>query len=186
MAELDPKRVIRTVLRELGEQELRVVRKTVGSKTLRAAMTLIIEESEERGSLFVPHYWAVWYHDGRGSVSPVTARKLVFFDDPRNDPRIKGGRPVRESDVKRLTAEQYREGLRRNALRPPGSRPFMYVVDSVGPSRPRPFFDQLSVGAAKRADPIVLREFERELLRWVDRDKDTKSETRIVDLGFGF
>jgi hypothetical protein len=183
---LDPKRIIRRVLEELGERELRLVRKSVGSKTLRAAMRLIINESEERADLFVPHYWAIYYHDGRGSVHPVNARKLVFFDDPSDDPRIKGGRPVRESDVKRLTKEQYREGLRRNrerAMR--GGRPFMYVVDSVGPSRPRPFFDKLSEGAAQRAAPIVHREFERELLRWIDSDPATKSETRITELGFG-
>jgi hypothetical protein len=184
---IDSKRIIRRVLEELGQQELARVKGIIGSKTLRAAITLIIDESEQRADLFIPHYWAIWYHDGRGSVSPVSARKLVFFDDPNDDPRIQGGRPVHESDVRRLTAEQYRDGLRRNQERhAAGRRPFMYVVDSVGPSAPRPFFSKLEQGAAKRAEPIVLREFERELLRDLDNDKLTKSETRIADIGFGF
>lgn len=183
---LDGKRVIRRVLQEIGERELRRVRKAIGSRTLRAAIRLIINESEERADLFIPHYWAIYYHDGRGSVSPVNARKLVFFDDPNDDPRIRGGRPVRESDVRRLTKRQYEEGLRRNRERAArGGRPFMYVVDSVGPSQPRPFFTQLERGAAKRAEPIITRVFERELLEWIDRDPNTKSETRIADLGFG-
>jgi hypothetical protein len=187
VANLDANRVIRRVLAELGERELRLVRKAVGSRTLRAAMTLIIDESEQRADLFIPHYWAIWYHDGRGSVSPVSARKLVFFDNHHDDPRLRGGkRPVRESEVKRLTKQQYEAGLRENQNRARlGLRPFMWVVDSVGPAAPRPFFDQLSKDAARRAEPIVTREFERELLDWIDRDPDTKSETRITDIGFG-
>ena len=183
---IDSKAIIRTILRDLGEQELALVRKSIGSRTLRAAIRLIIDESEQRASLFVPHYWAIWYHDGRGSVSPVNARKLVFFDNHHDDPRLRGGkRPERETQVKRLTKEQYRAGLLVNRDRARrGQRPFMYVVDSVGPSRPRPFFDQHAVGAAERADPVVLRTFEAELLRGLDNDAATKSESRIVDLGF--
>ena len=182
----DSKAIIRRILRDLGERELRLVKKSIGSKTLRAAIRLVINESEERADLFIPHYWAIYYHDGRGAFGPDTARKLVFFDDPNDDPRIKGGRPVRESDVRRLTRDQYREGLRRNQERAArGGRPFMYVVDSVGPSRPRPFFDQLERGAARRADNVVSRAFERELIDWIESDPDTKSETRITDIGFG-
>ena len=183
--EINKRKLIRKVLEEIGSEELARVKTMIGSQTLRAAIRLIINESEQRVDLFIPHYWAVWYHDGRGSVSPVTARKLVFFDNPNDDPRLAGGRPVRESQVRRLTKEQYQEGLRRNRVRPPGARPFMYVVDSVGPSSPRPFFRQLEKGAAQRADPVVLREFERELLDWIDTDPATKSETRIADFGFG-
>ena len=175
---IDPKKIIRRILQDLGARELRLVKKSIGSKTLRAAIRLVINESEERADLFIPHYWAIYYHDGRGAFGPDTARKLVFFDDPNDDPRIKGGRPVRESDVRRLTKDQYREGLRRNQERASrGGRPFMYVVDSVGPSRPRPFFDKLEAGAAARADAVVLA--------GLDSDPDTKSETRIADLGFG-
>lgn len=183
----DSKKILRRILQDLGDRELRLVRKSIGSKTLRAAIRLIVDESKERADLFIPHYWAVYYHDGRGAFGPDRARKLVFFDDPKDDPRIKGGRPVRESDVQRLTKDQYREGLRRNQERAArGGRPFMYVVDSVGPSAPRPFFSKLEQGAAKRADDVVLRTFERELLASLDTDPDTKSETRIADIGFGF
>ena len=182
---IDKRKLIRRILEDFGKSELALVRKALGSQTLKAAMRLIIDESEQRADLFVPHYWAIWYHDGRGSISPVNARKLVFFDDPSTDPRIKGGRPVTKSQVRRLTREQYREGLRKNRERPKGSRPFMWVVDSVGPSVANPFFDDLAVGSPQRMDVVASREFERELLAWIDSDPATKSETRVADLGFG-
>lgn len=186
----DAKAIIRTILQDLGEQELALVRKSIGSRTLRAAVRLIIDESEQRASLFIPHYWAIWYHDGRGSISPVNARKLVFFDNHHDDPRLRGGkRPERESQVKRLTKEQYENGLRINRERHRrGQRPFMYVVDSVGDSfaSKQPFFDRHAEGAKERADPIVLRTFEAELLRYIDNDPATQSESKIVELGFGF
>lgn len=182
---LDSKRIIRLILEALGERELARAKKLIGSRTLKAAIRLIINESEERADLFIPHYWAVWYHDGRGRVSPVNARKLVFFDNKNNDPRIRGGRlPVTEAQVRRLTREQYREGLRINQERARrGQRPFMFVVDSVRKSRPRPFFRRLEEGAAKRADAIVFEVFERELLRELDSDPATKSETRVASFG---
>ncbi len=183
----DGKRVIKKILMELGERELRLVKKSIGSKTLRAAVRLIVDESKQRADLFIPHYWAIYYHDGRGSVSPRSARKLVFFDNPNDDPRLAGGYPVRASQVQRLTREQYNEGLRRNQERArKGGRPFMYVVDGVGPSKPKPFFKRLSQGSAQRAEPIVRKEFERELLAWIDSDTDTKPETRASDFGLRF
>lgn len=179
---IDGKRIIRVILEELGSQELARAKRIIGSRTLKAAVRLIVDENEQRADLFIPHYWAIWYHDGRGRVSPVNARKLVFFDNKNNDPRIRGGRfPETLAQVRRLTREQYREGLRINQERARrGQRPFMFVVDSVRKSRPRPFFDRLSVGSAKRADPIVFRIFERELLKELDSDPATKSETRTA------
>ena len=170
---------------ELGQQELVRAKRLIGSRTLKAAIRLIVDENEQRADLFIPHYWAIWYHDGRGRVSPVNARKLVFFDNKNNDPRIPGGRlPVTEAQVRRLTRNQYREGLRINQERARlGLRPFMFVVDSVRRSRPRPFFRQLEEGAAKRADATVFRVFERELLKELDSDPATKSETRVATFG---
>ena len=101
---IDSKRTVRLILQDLGFRELRLVKKSIGSSTLRAAIRLIVNESEERADLFIPHYWAVYYHDGRGAFGPKTARKLVFFDDPNDDPRIKGGRPVRSPTIFRRHA----------------------------------------------------------------------------------
>jgi hypothetical protein len=176
---LDPSRIIRKVLEAIGPRELERAKASVGSMTLRRAMRLIIEESEARANLFIPHFWAVYYHDGHGSISPRNARKLVFFDDPNDDPRLNGGvSPERASSLRRLTKAQYIEGLVQNQRRAAaGGRPFMYVVDRVGPQSPKPFFNQLKNGAADRAAPVILREFEAELLRQIDRDPETRGET---------
>lgn len=167
--------ILRRVLEEVGRAEMERVREQIGSKTLRAALRLIVNESEQRADLFIPHYWAIYYHDGRGSVHPVTARKLVFFDDPRDDPRAPT--PERESQVRRLTKDTYRRGLEINKeRRARGLRPFMYVVDSVGPSKPRPFFERLSRGSARRNEALIRRTFEQELLRSLTEDGTLKPE----------
>ena len=184
---IDSARIIRAVLEDLGLRELARVKSRIGSQTLREAIRLIINESEQRADLFIPHYWAIWYHDGHGRVYPRQARKLVFFDNPQNDPRLSGGRsPERASQVRRLTRDQYQEGLRRNQERAAqGRRPFMFVVDSTGPAAPHPFFRDLEKGAAQRADQIVLDTFERELLAQLDADPDTKSETKKAQFKLG-
>jgi hypothetical protein len=118
-------------------------------------------------------------------VAPVSARKLVFFEEPlQNDPRLQGAYDVRASDIRRLTRQEYEEGLERNAeRRDAGLPPFMFVVDSVGPSRPRPFFDQLKNGAAVRAGPTVSRIFDRHVQAALDEDPDLRAEKASADLG---
>lgn len=172
------------ILTELGEAELERVRVLIGSKTLRAALDLLVDASEGTAHLVVPHYWAVYYHDGRGAVVPRSASKLVFFEDPLlNDPRLAGRFPERASEVRRLTREEYEEGLARNAeRRVAGLPPFMFVVDAVGPSRPRPFFDQLANNAANRAGPTVSRIFDEHIQELVQNDPDIKPETGVADL----
>ena len=176
---ISPRAIIRKVLQELGTREAGIVRGMIPSRQLRAALELIIEENEHRAVLFIPHYWAVFYHDGRDTVRPQSAQKLVFFDNKNDDPRLRGGRyPETLSQVRRLTRREYARGLRINReRRRRGQRAFMFVVDSVGPSGAHPFFDELAQGAVARADALVRRAFNREIRRAIGRDKDTKSET---------
>lgn len=175
----DTSRIIRRVLEAIGPRELERAKAAVGSTTLRRAMRLIIEESEARANLFIPQYWAVFYHDGRGSISPVSARKLVFFDNPKDDPRLNGGvSPERAGALRRLTKAQYNEGLVQNQRRAAAKqRPFMFVVDSAGPQAARPFFKTLGKDAAQRLGPEILFEFEAQLLREIDDDPETRGET---------
>jgi hypothetical protein len=183
---LDREKIMREILTAIGEAELERVKKLIGSETLRRAIFLAVYATLDEAKLIVPHYWAVYYHDGRGSVTPRAASKLIFFDDPlENDPRLQGAYDVRASDIQRLTRDQYEEGLARNAeRRAQGLPPFMFVVDAVGPSRPRPFFDQLSNNAANRAGPTVLRIFDRHIQDLVQTDEDVRPERGIADLSF--
>lgn len=178
---MTPEEIIRQILEEVGAAELAEARRRIGSGTLRRALTLIVEESQARARLFIPHYWAVYYHDGRDGFGPVSANKLVFFDRPEDDPRLEGGYPVRASEIRRLTRDEYVEGLERNAeRRRNGLRPFMYVVDSVGPQAGRPFFDEMADGASERAGPTAAMLFDRWVQRIVDEDPDVRPEKRTA------
>lgn len=183
---LDKQQLYREVLDALGSAELQTVKSLIGSSTLRDAVRLIVEESEARARLFIPHYWAIYYHDGRGSVHPVNSSKLVFFDNPQDDPRIPGGRsPERANQLRRLTRAEYLQGLEINAdRRASRQRPYMYVVDSVGDAAAHPFFDRLAEGAASRAGATVLPIFDRHIQFWIDSDPSTRPETKIADFRF--
>lgn len=69
-------------------------------------------------NLYVPHYWAVYNHDGRRAVSPTSATILVWFKDKRKDPRLFNGRsPERLSQARRLTKGEFYKGLNENRRR---------------------------------------------------------------------
>jgi hypothetical protein len=171
-------RMYQRILEQLGEQEASRVRQLIGSRTLREALEVRVDAPLGLAELFIPHYWAVYYHDGRGPLVPVNATKLVFFSDPRDDPRLIAGYPVRATDIVRLTKEDYQLGLQENARRRlAGEPPFMIVVDAVGPAKPKPFFEDLARGAADRADNLVLAEFDAFVQDLVDTDDDLKSES---------
>lgn len=165
MSKFDLEGLYERLLTKFGERELRAVRQEVGSKTLRKAMELILEVSKGRARLYIPHYWAIYYHDGHGTITPKRARKLVFFDNPKDDPRLDNGvTPEREAQVGRLTKQQYQDGIKKNRKRAArGQRPYMYVVDSVGPTPGDPFFDRAAKGAPARADRFFEKELTREL-----------------------
>lgn len=60
-------------------------------------------------ALHVPHYWAVYVHDGRGPATPKNAAFLVWFRNPRNDPRLNNGRsPERLAQTRRLSSSQFK------------------------------------------------------------------------------
>lgn len=133
----------------------------IDSSTLRAALQQIIEFGPEgvRGRLHIPHYWAVFYHDGRKGFSAPAGHKLVFYADPRDDPRLRGGRPVTKADVRPLTRAEFLAGLKKNReRRAKGGPPFMFVLDSVGPADHHPFFTEGMIGFSDEAGPAVLRE----------------------------
>ncbi len=184
---LNTEQIMREILTAVGEVELERVKKFIGSRTLREAIFLAVYASLAEAKLIVPHYWAVYYHDGRGSVSPVSAQKLVFFDNPlEDDPRLQGAYPRRSGDLRRLTRGEYEEGLKRNAeRRAQGLGPFMFVVDAVGPSRPHPFFDQLAANAANRAGPTIGRIFDAHIQRLVDTDDDVRPEKGTAEVNLG-
>lgn len=119
------------LLAELGLLAREQAKRKLESDTLRAALFVDIVPEEDKVVVGVPHYWALYYHDGRGPIRAKPGKWLVYFKDPSQDPRIKNGYPERAASIIRLTREQVLDALARDEL---------IVVKSVGPAAPHPFF----------------------------------------------
>lgn len=181
MAGFDSERVLRRVLEEVGSDELRRIRDTIGSRTLREALRLVVDVSRRRADLFIPHYWAVYYHDGRGGFGPREARYLIFFDDPNDDPRKPT--PERASQMRRLTREEYEYGQEQNRVRHlEGRGPYMYVLEQVGPAAAHPFFDEAAETAAILNGPTIARIFDEEIQAMVDSDPAVRPEKKSASV----
>lgn len=170
----------REILTKLGEAAHRLARRSIRSATLRNALQFE-HTGTETGRLYIPHYWAIYQHDGRGRVSPVTKRWLVYYRDPADDPRLRGGYPVDLRDVRRLTAEQFKAGLAENQQRfkanPAGGRQqFMVVRPAVGPtaaSASYPFFEDGMSTFPAEAREIIDTVIQGELRSLATRSSDS-------------
>lgn len=186
---ITPEQLLLVAAREAALAAARRARPLIPSRTLRAALR-IDEESEVsvvRAILSIPHYWALYLHDGRGPIQAKPGGFLVFFRDLRDDPRVQNGFPVRVSDVVRLTKEQFREGLRKNrAHLAAGGSPLevpMIVVRRVGPAAGVAFFSEGLAGFVDdEGGPIIAREFDRWIQSIVDDDL-TERSTATVRIG---
>ena len=134
--------VVDKIVAAVAEPILNVSRAMCESRTLRQALK--IERTDTGFVLSVPHYWAAFFHDGRGTVNARPGHKLVFYKNPAEDPRIAGGYPVRLSDVRKLTRAEFYRDLRAGKL---------IVTERVGPSGPHEFMgDALTVRASQNVE----------------------------------
>lgn len=167
-------RILRRIASEASRRAAGYFRPLIPSKTLRDALTAIPGEyglidgaPGAKSALFIPHYWALFVHDGRGPVRPVHKRVLVWFADPRDDPRTDGTRnyPVRLDQRRRLTADQYRRGLEENRSRKErGLEPYMIVTTVSGPVQATPFFEASTTAFEQEVMPLLGDLFHRLVL----------------------
>ena len=80
------------------------------SSTLKTAMTVSYRALPRLHQIVVhiPHYWAIYYHDGSGPVTMPKGKYMVWFRDPHDDPRLKGGLPVTRAGIKKLNLSKKR------------------------------------------------------------------------------
>lgn len=184
--------LVRRLLEALGAAAYEKVLPQIGSSTLQAALQVLIEEQELQVRLFIPHYWAVYYHDGRSGFGPKDATFLVFFPDPKDDPRLIAGRsPERANQLRRLTKAEFYRGLSENTRRrKAGLPPFMLVIQNedgspgtVGPAPAHPFFTEGMAGFALEADDITYPIVDEFVQRIVD-DLQVRSDTAEVEISF--
>ena len=136
----------------------RQTRQVLQSRTLRRALACRLEKTGPRvrtARLSVPHYWAVYYHDGRRPIRPRRGKFLVYFRNVEDDPRLGGATasPERHAQTKRLSLSP--KTFRR--LQESGK---LLVRTRVDSTTPRPFFRPLRQFQS-RAAPIVSKRFSR-------------------------
>ncbi len=179
MAKINPAKLIRKVLETLGDAALRKARPQVPYSTLRKALNLFLLPDNQTARVQIPHYWALYVHDGRPPFNMPAGRYMVWFTNPADDPRLRGRpTPVRASDLRHLTKEQFLEGLQANHLaRLAGAEPFMVVTNRIRKGTPAiPFFSNTGgmAGFVNEANAIAGALVQRQL---TDSIRDLSSVT---------
>lgn len=169
---------IRGVQLKIADVMLPQVRRRVGSRTLRKFLQPF-ERVDGKAVLGVPHYWAVYYHDGSGGFGPRRTTYLVFFPDALlQDPRLGGQYPIRFSEWRPLTKEEFRIGLEINRSLGFGlSGPFMTVTRFVGPRKGDPFFE--NTNPSREASKIVPDAFSRLVRQQLGRNFQRKGPDAV-------
>lgn len=168
-------RLLRYITNRVALLVLQRARAAVKSNTLKAALRIRQSSDPLAASAFVgvPHYWAVYYHDGRGSVR-AKGLYLVWFRDKASDPRLAGGYPVKRSQIRHLTPDQFQEGLEKNReAKAAGEPAVMIYVPSVGPADGRPFLRDGLVGVVDDAHNISKAAFAEYVLSVIPKEKAT-------------
>lgn len=124
--------------------------------------------ADDMGQMQIPHYWAVYVHDGRSApFGPRRSPFLIWFKNPRQDPRLQNGvTPERYDPNRRLTKEQFNEVLRidAEARRNDRESPVVITTRVRRPTRGTFFFSNAAGGGMYRfledeAGPIAEVEF---------------------------
>jgi hypothetical protein len=119
---------------ELKAKIVLILKQVIPSRTLRQAVTASYRKTPHghQMSVNIPHYWAIYYHDGSGPITMPKGKYMVWYRDPKDDPRYRGGYPVTRSQVRPLTLSKknFNKLVREGKL---------VVRKSVGRRRAHPF-----------------------------------------------
>jgi hypothetical protein len=121
----------------------------IRSKTLRAALKTYVVGAGRKGLLNVPHFWSWYFHDGRGPVRTKYSKYLVWYKNPKEDPRLSGGYPVTRSQQRRLQHWEFVRDLNAGKI---------IMTKTAGPfpkAKANPFFTEGMAGFPAVADKVV-------------------------------
>lgn len=153
----------RKTLTKMARAALRQLRPHMPSRAMRRDSFIAIDRNQI-AYVVIPYYWALYVHEGRGSLRPGNPPKfLVWFANKRDDPRTRGGTryPRREKDRVRLTKAQWDAGLRANkARRKRGLGPYMIVRKFQGKhTQANRFIDRALSNFSNDIAPVVWEEW---------------------------
>ena len=93
---------------ELSKRAYRKALPAIRSRQLKAGLQRV-QRGGASWALHIPHFWAVYLNDGRSAVTPKNATYLVWFRNPKDDPRlVNGNTPERLSQTRRLSSAQFK------------------------------------------------------------------------------
>lgn len=156
-----------TIMAEHVRTQARVNLATMSSDSRQAKalrddlrISVVAGQSEGLGEVFTDYYWAVYYHDGRGSIRARPGKFLVFFRDPDDDPRISGSSrdyPRRAVDNRRLklSKAEFRSLLKSKRL---------IATKRVGPASAHPFFEQGYANLQSKFGPLLVKLLSQEFI----------------------
>lgn len=179
----------RRLLRALGRAAVKRVRPKIVSykgkpvRALQKALRAVVIDDTTL-QLKIPHFWSVFVHEGRRI--PVSSKfgVLIWFRDPKRDPRLDNGvTQVNESELRHLNAAEFKEARAENYEAQLQGRAPPVIIIPAGLIRratpPSPFFGNEPGGGMfgfdKQADQIVQDEFQHFALSSVRRDLGIKS-----------
>lgn len=124
------------VARVLARAAIKVARRAIRPHSRTLAKAVKIEFRPDGAALVIPHYWALYVHDGRGAIAKPSGF-LIYYRNPAQDPRFAGRQtPERAREVRRLTSREFREAGRLNRAARKRGRPLpVIIVRAVGPVR---------------------------------------------------
>jgi hypothetical protein len=134
---MDAELFTRDLVSIIGDMAMTKCAGSIPSSQLLQAMRFVPIDSAH-GQIYIPHYWAIYVHDGRGPFGPTKGTYLCWFRNPADDPRLDAGRQVeRHANVRHLTPEQWLYWLKMNRVaRALGNDPPMIVTRYVSKSTP--------------------------------------------------
>lgn len=119
----------------------------------------------DRVVIYSIYYWTRFVNDGRGVIQArAGGPPLIYFKDPRKDPRIQGRYPTGRDTVRRLTKQQFVQNKRAGNL---------VITRKVGPSVGERFLE-IGLQKARAAVPpkvraLILGDVRRNLRRAKDK-----------------
>lgn len=201
MADIRDLRFQRRLARRMGEAGLRIARPKVRmhSETLARAMTLTVgrpsgtrtraRPNDIEARLHIPHYWAVYVHDGRRPFQK--GRYMVFWKNPRLDPRRSpsGRTPPRRASLRSLSRAEFIRAVQvRDAWIAAGGDPYdsPVVITKVIRKRTPPtrFFENNAGGGMAGFPAVASRIAQADFSAYVKgRMGESFRERRPVILG---
>lgn len=167
------------IARRMCDRARLIVGRSLESGTLRRALNCRIDATgiAVEAILSVPHYWAIYYHDGRGEVRAKNGKVLVWFASIEDDPRVNiSGHPVRVSQIEPLRLSK----ARFKRLRKAGK---LIVSKRSGPAEGKPFYNVLR-GFGGRVSDIAVEEIEALIFDGLRKDGSLRVKDTInISLG---